>query len=211
MRSALWGCAQTRRPQAPTSVPLPDRGSWITLPERTGKNMGCVCVQATAQWAARTSRLSEVCQQPVRSTSFSILLQCQQVIETSLNSATILASDVDFHSFPFHTFGKGLIKKCRTSPDAFVQLALQLAHYKVQAWGSVPSTWGPEHVPGAVYPGGGEGRTPVPGGAAGAGLLPQTGWDAWGAEPLSAGAGQVRKRNRWTTAKEVTLKSEKWD
>uniref|UniRef100_A0A452UTT1 carnitine O-palmitoyltransferase n=1 Tax=Ursus maritimus TaxID=29073 RepID=A0A452UTT1_URSMA len=56
--------------------------------------------------------------------------ECQQVIETSLNSATILASDVDFHSFPFHTFGKGLIKKCRTSPDAFVQLALQLAHYK---------------------------------------------------------------------------------
>ncbi|KAF3822348.1 hypothetical protein GH733_007722 [Mirounga leonina] len=56
--------------------------------------------------------------------------ECQEVIETSLNSANILANDVDFHSFPFHTFGKGLIKKCRTSPDAFVQLALQLAHYQ---------------------------------------------------------------------------------
>nr|XP_044617901.1 carnitine O-palmitoyltransferase 1, liver isoform isoform X2 [Equus asinus] len=56
--------------------------------------------------------------------------ECQDVIETSLNTANILASDVDFHSFPFHAFGKGLIKKCRTSPDAFVQLALQLAHYK---------------------------------------------------------------------------------
>uniref|UniRef100_A0A8I3NF02 carnitine O-palmitoyltransferase n=2 Tax=Canis lupus familiaris TaxID=9615 RepID=A0A8I3NF02_CANLF len=58
------------------------------------------------------------------------LWECQEVIETALSSATLLANDVDFHSFPFHTFGKGLIKKCRTSPDAFVQLALQLAHYK---------------------------------------------------------------------------------
>lgn len=54
------------------------------------------------------------------------------MIEASLSSATLLASDVDLHSFPFHTFGKGLIKKCRTSPDAFIQLALQLAHYKVR-------------------------------------------------------------------------------
>ncbi|XP_036114084.1 carnitine O-palmitoyltransferase 1, liver isoform isoform X3 [Molossus molossus] len=58
--------------------------------------------------------------------------ECQEVIETSLSSANLLANDVDFHSFPFDTFGKGLIKKCRTSPDAFVQLALQLAHYKAE-------------------------------------------------------------------------------
>ncbi|KAM4845377.1 carnitine O-palmitoyltransferase 1, liver isoform 1-T3 [Thomomys bottae] len=56
--------------------------------------------------------------------------ECQAVIETSLSSASLLAEDVDLHSFSFHTFGKGLIKKCRTSPDAFVQMALQLAHYK---------------------------------------------------------------------------------
>ncbi|XP_032138442.1 carnitine O-palmitoyltransferase 1, liver isoform isoform X2 [Sapajus apella] len=56
--------------------------------------------------------------------------ECQEVIETSLNTANLLANDVDFHSFPFEAFGKGIIKKCRTSPDAFVQLALQLAHYK---------------------------------------------------------------------------------
>uniref|UniRef100_A0A8C8YGZ2 carnitine O-palmitoyltransferase n=1 Tax=Prolemur simus TaxID=1328070 RepID=A0A8C8YGZ2_PROSS len=56
--------------------------------------------------------------------------ECQDIIETSLNTANLLANDVDFHSFPFDNFGKALIKKCRTSPDAFVQLALQLAHYK---------------------------------------------------------------------------------
>lgn len=55
------------------------------------------------------------------------------MIETSLNSANLLANDVDFHSFAFDTFGKGLIKKCQTSPDAFVQLALQLAHHQVRA------------------------------------------------------------------------------
>uniref|UniRef100_A0A8C5L6C7 Carnitine O-palmitoyltransferase 1, muscle isoform n=1 Tax=Jaculus jaculus TaxID=51337 RepID=A0A8C5L6C7_JACJA len=56
--------------------------------------------------------------------------ECQEVIETSLSSASLLANDVDIYSFPFEAFGKGLIKKCRTSPDAFIQLALQLAHYK---------------------------------------------------------------------------------
>uniref|UniRef100_A0A2H6N6Z3 carnitine O-palmitoyltransferase n=1 Tax=Micrurus carvalhoi TaxID=3147026 RepID=A0A2H6N6Z3_9SAUR len=56
--------------------------------------------------------------------------ECQEVIEKSLDIARPLADDVDFHSFPFDTFGKGLMKKTKTSPDAFVQLALQLAHYR---------------------------------------------------------------------------------
>uniref|UniRef100_A0A8B9PK11 carnitine O-palmitoyltransferase n=1 Tax=Apteryx owenii TaxID=8824 RepID=A0A8B9PK11_APTOW len=56
--------------------------------------------------------------------------ECQEVIERSLSTATALADDVDFHSFFFDAFGKGLIKKAKISPDAFVQLALQLAHYR---------------------------------------------------------------------------------
>ncbi|XP_070622162.1 carnitine O-palmitoyltransferase 1, liver isoform isoform X2 [Erythrolamprus reginae] len=56
--------------------------------------------------------------------------ECQEVIEKSLDIARPLADDVDFHSFPFDIFGKGLMKKTKTSPDAFVQLALQLAHYR---------------------------------------------------------------------------------
>lgn len=38
---------------------------------------------------------------------------------------------MDFHGYLFTEFGKGLIKKCRTSPDAFIQLALQLAQFRV--------------------------------------------------------------------------------
>uniref|UniRef100_A0A8C5A586 Carnitine O-palmitoyltransferase 1, muscle isoform n=1 Tax=Gadus morhua TaxID=8049 RepID=A0A8C5A586_GADMO len=43
-----------------------------------------------------------------------------------------IADDVDFHGCLFSEFGKGLIKKCRTSPDAFIQLALQLAQFRDQ-------------------------------------------------------------------------------
>ncbi|XP_061825134.1 carnitine O-palmitoyltransferase 1, muscle isoform isoform X1 [Nerophis lumbriciformis] len=58
--------------------------------------------------------------------------ECQNVIETSYLSAKKVADDVDFHGYVFKDFGKGLIKKCRTSPDAFIQLALQLAQFRDQ-------------------------------------------------------------------------------
>ncbi|KAM9377045.1 carnitine O-palmitoyltransferase 1, liver isoform 1-T1 [Pholidichthys leucotaenia] len=56
--------------------------------------------------------------------------ECQEVIESSLTVARNLADDVDSHIIPFTDFGKDQIKKCRTSPDAFIQIALQLAHYR---------------------------------------------------------------------------------
>ncbi|XP_069804746.1 carnitine O-palmitoyltransferase 1, liver isoform-like isoform X2 [Dendropsophus ebraccatus] len=56
--------------------------------------------------------------------------ECQEIIHSSLKVAQAIADDVDFHTFPFKDFGKGLIKKCKTSPDAFIQIALQLAHYR---------------------------------------------------------------------------------
>uniref|UniRef100_A0A2I2YQP1 Carnitine O-palmitoyltransferase 1, muscle isoform n=1 Tax=Gorilla gorilla gorilla TaxID=9595 RepID=A0A2I2YQP1_GORGO len=54
----------------------------------------------------------------------------QAVIESSYQVAKALADDVELYCFQFLPFGKGLIKKCRTSPDAFVQIALQLAHFR---------------------------------------------------------------------------------
>ncbi|XP_052387127.1 carnitine O-palmitoyltransferase 1, liver isoform-like isoform X1 [Carassius gibelio] len=55
---------------------------------------------------------------------------CQEIIEGSYMIAKGIANDVDFHGCLFSEFGKGLIKKCRTSPDGFIQLALQLAYYR---------------------------------------------------------------------------------
>ncbi|KAM8820196.1 carnitine O-palmitoyltransferase 1, muscle isoform [Eudromia elegans] len=56
--------------------------------------------------------------------------ECQEAIESSYRVAKALADDVDFCCFLFTQFGKGLIKRCRTSPDAFIQLSLQLAHFR---------------------------------------------------------------------------------
>ncbi|XP_015706785.1 carnitine O-palmitoyltransferase 1, liver isoform-like [Coturnix japonica] len=56
--------------------------------------------------------------------------ECRAAIGRSLGVARILANDVDFCCFPFTQFGKGLMKRCRISPDAFIQIALQLAHHR---------------------------------------------------------------------------------
>lgn len=51
--------------------------------------------------------------------------------------AQALADDVDLHVFSFQDFGKDKIKKCQVSPDAFVQMALQLAYYRVSRGATV--------------------------------------------------------------------------
>uniref|UniRef100_A0A8D3DZ69 Carnitine O-palmitoyltransferase n=1 Tax=Scophthalmus maximus TaxID=52904 RepID=A0A8D3DZ69_SCOMX len=51
-------------------------------------------------------------------------------ISQSLTVAQALADDLDFHVLSFKDFGKGRVKRCRVSPDAFVQMALQLAYYR---------------------------------------------------------------------------------
>ncbi|XP_062845574.1 carnitine palmitoyltransferase 1Aa (liver) isoform X1 [Trichomycterus rosablanca] len=61
---------------------------------------------------------------------WNIPAECQTMIANSLSVAQALADDVDSHIIPFQDFGKGLIKKCKTSPDAFIQIALQLAHFR---------------------------------------------------------------------------------
>ncbi|XP_069566025.1 carnitine O-palmitoyltransferase 1, liver isoform [Brachyistius frenatus] len=56
--------------------------------------------------------------------------EVQAQVCSSLAVAQVLADDVDCHVFPFREFGKGQIKKCRISPDAFIQISLQLAYYR---------------------------------------------------------------------------------
>ncbi|MEQ2193119.1 hypothetical protein XENOCAPTIV_024127 [Xenoophorus captivus] len=59
--------------------------------------------------------------------------EVQAQVCSSLAVAQALADDVDCHVFPFRDFGKGCIKKCKISPDAFIQISLQLAYYRVTA------------------------------------------------------------------------------
>ncbi|XP_047214947.1 carnitine O-palmitoyltransferase 1, liver isoform-like isoform X2 [Girardinichthys multiradiatus] len=56
--------------------------------------------------------------------------EIQAQVCSSLAVAQALADDVDCHVFPFRDFGKGCIKKCKISPDAFIQISLQLAYYR---------------------------------------------------------------------------------
>uniref|UniRef100_A0A672JQN1 carnitine O-palmitoyltransferase n=1 Tax=Salarias fasciatus TaxID=181472 RepID=A0A672JQN1_SALFA len=58
--------------------------------------------------------------------------ECEEQISQSLAVAQALADDVDFHVFSFRDFGKGKVKKCRASPDAFIQMVLQLAYYRTR-------------------------------------------------------------------------------
>ncbi|XP_064397263.1 carnitine O-palmitoyltransferase 1, liver isoform-like isoform X2 [Halichondria panicea] len=51
-------------------------------------------------------------------------------IDAALTFALDKIADTDVYVLEHSDFGKGDIKKCKISPDAFIQMALQLAYYK---------------------------------------------------------------------------------
>lgn len=56
--------------------------------------------------------------------------KCVSIIESCQKKAELLINDLDLHVLVHNAFGKGVIKKCRLSPDAFIQMGLQLAYFK---------------------------------------------------------------------------------
>lgn len=56
--------------------------------------------------------------------------QIQPSISLALRGAKILSGNIDCHVFPFPHFGKNLIKSCHVFSDSFIQLVLQLAHFR---------------------------------------------------------------------------------
>ena len=59
--------------------------------------------------------------------------QCLDLISLSSIQASQRCDDVDLHVMMFNEYGKGLIKTFNVSPDAFIQLSLQLAYFRVSA------------------------------------------------------------------------------
>ncbi|XP_006898784.1 PREDICTED: carnitine O-palmitoyltransferase 1, brain isoform [Elephantulus edwardii] len=51
-------------------------------------------------------------------------------ISLALMGAKTLSGNIDCHVLPFSHFGKSFIKRCYLSPDSFIQVALQLAHFR---------------------------------------------------------------------------------
>ncbi|XP_055934955.1 carnitine O-palmitoyltransferase 1, liver isoform-like isoform X2 [Argiope bruennichi] len=56
--------------------------------------------------------------------------ELDNVIEEALVQAKVSNDDLDLVVYDHQKFGKGTMKICKVSPDAFVQLAIQLAYYK---------------------------------------------------------------------------------
>ncbi|XP_072017786.1 carnitine O-palmitoyltransferase 1, liver isoform-like isoform X2 [Amphiura filiformis] len=56
--------------------------------------------------------------------------ELQKIIEESLTTANGILEDVDLHLLVHNDFGKGQIKKCKVSPDAYIQIAMQLAYFR---------------------------------------------------------------------------------
>lgn len=53
------------------------------------------------------------------------------MVENCTQSAKTAIADVDLRLLMHDAYGKGFMKKCRVSPDAYIQMALQLAYYRV--------------------------------------------------------------------------------
>lgn len=62
--------------------------------------------------------------------SESNLLSISQDIQEANRVALLANADIDLKIFDHNQWGKGSIKRCRVSPDAFVQIAIQLAYFK---------------------------------------------------------------------------------
>lgn len=60
-------------------------------------------------------------------------------IEKAQSSLQRLRNEMDLLIYKFQGYGKDFIKSCKLSPDSFVQMAMQLAFYKIHK------------VPGATY------------------------------------------------------------
>lgn len=56
--------------------------------------------------------------------------ECQKAIEVSVKTVEDLINDVDLRIYMHDNYGKGFMKKCRISPDAYIQMALQLAYFR---------------------------------------------------------------------------------
>lgn len=59
-----------------------------------------------------------------------LLMHLNRIELTSLHFSFRAIDNLDFYVYRYRGFGKTFIKSCQVSPDAFIQLSLQLAYYQ---------------------------------------------------------------------------------
>ncbi|KAJ7308502.1 hypothetical protein JRQ81_009067 [Phrynocephalus forsythii] len=70
---------------------------------------------------------------------FNITPEVKNDIEKAKQNLNIMVQDLDISAIVFHQFGKNFPKSQKISPDAFIQMALQLAYYRM--YGQVCATY----------------------------------------------------------------------
>lgn len=55
---------------------------------------------------------------------------CLTAINQADEAAQKLLNDLNLRIYVHDHYGKGFMKTCRVSPDAYIQMALQLAYYR---------------------------------------------------------------------------------
>ena len=121
---------------APPSLPrhAPKSCSGTSLHLYVHSPIFCAVVWSPAEQERLTLALSSITIPSPSSSSlfpFSSPSQAISRIESALTTAKEKIADLDLFVLRHISFGKGDIKKCKMSPDAFIQMALQLAYYKV--------------------------------------------------------------------------------
>lgn len=62
--------------------------------------------------------------------TWSISRPCETLIRTAYFNVLAQIADLDLQVVSYAKYGKGLMKKCNVSPDAFIQMAMQYAYFK---------------------------------------------------------------------------------
>lgn len=80
------------------------------------------------------SRPSDPCERstllPWEPLTWKLTRQAERVIDEALVNARAIIDDLDLHVVSHREYGKSFMKRCGVSPDAYVQMAMQLAYFR---------------------------------------------------------------------------------